>query len=251
MRNNKLFYGFALLFLAGVIFFLGSTISKNTPFSQNKGKTILQDSLSITGVTTVNSDCNCDIEIIPADEERVVFYYNKKSHENKTEINGSILNINFDSKKHFSFGFNSSDDNIEVKIYTKGLKEIVQEGVGDMVCNSVLNADELTLSNDGVGSMDFNLNVNKLKVSNAGVGSVALKGNSKSLFLDNTGTGSIEANTLISKSADVNNSGVGSVEVNATDSLSLSNSGVGGITYSGSAIITKTTSTGVGTIEKQ
>ena len=251
MKNNKLFYGFALLFLAGVVFFLGSTISKKSMFSQHNSQSILQDSLAITGITTLNSGCNCDIVIIAADDERVVFYYDKKLYDNQSEVKNNELNIDFDSKKDHIISFNNNEGGIKIKVYTKGLKSISQEGIGEIVSSSLLNSDELKVKNDGVGSMDLMLNVNKLNVENSGVGSIALKGNTNNLILNNNGTGSIEANSLVSKSADVNNSGVGSVEVNATDSLSLNNSGVGGITYSGAAIITKTTSTGVGSIEKQ
>ena len=47
------------------------------------------------------------------------------------------------------------------------------------------------------------------------------------------------------------NSGVGSVSVYATQELSMTNSGVGSITYSGDAVIKNINSSGVGKIRKE
>jgi hypothetical protein len=253
MRNYKLFYGFALVFLAGVILYLGSAVSRSSFFNnESHGNAVLQDSLSIAGVSQLSSDCNCDIEIIPSDNERVVFYYDKKLFENLTEVNGSNLNINFKSIKHFVFGFNSGNGgDVTVKVYTNKLNSITQDGIGSIESSGILNADEMKIVNGGVGSMEMNVNANKLTVENSGVGSIDIKGKANHAEMNNNGTGSIDGIDLINKFAKVDNSGVGSIDVNATDSLDMSNTGVGGITYTGGAVITSINSEGVGTISKQ
>jgi len=253
MRNYKLFYGFALVFLAGVILFLGSTVSRSSFFNNEPhGNAVLQDSLSITGVSQLSSDCNCDIIIIPSDNERVVFYYDKKLFKNLTEVSGSKLNINFKSNKHLIFGYNSSNGNeVTIKVYTNKLNSITQDGIGTIESSGILNADEMKILNDGVGSMNLNLNVKKITVDNSGVGSIEMKGNAIHAEMNNNGTGSIDAINLVNKYAKVNNSGVGSIDVNATNSLDMSNTGVGGINYTGSAVITNINSEGIGTISKQ
>ena len=253
MKNYKLFYGFALIFLAGVILYLGSAVSRSSFFNnESHGKAVLQDSLSIAGVSQLTSDCNCDIEIIPSENERVVFYYDKKLFDNLTEVSGSNLNINFKSIKHFVLGFNSGNGgDVTVKVYTDKLNSITQDGIGTIESSGILNADEMEIVNGGVGSMTMNVNVKKLIVENSGVGSIEMKGNASHAEMDNNGTGSIDAINLVNKYAKVDNSGVGSIEVNATDSLEMSNTGVGGITYTGGAAINSINSEGVGTISKQ
>jgi hypothetical protein len=43
MKNYKLFYGFALIFLAGVILYLGSAVSRSSFFNnESHGKAVLQ-----------------------------------------------------------------------------------------------------------------------------------------------------------------------------------------------------------------
>ena len=253
MRNYKLFYGFALVFLGGVILFLGSTISLSSFFNnQTHSNALVEDSLSIAGVSQLSSDCNCDIEIIPSDTERIVFYYDKKLFENLTKVSGSNLNINFKSIKHFILGGNSSiGDYVTVKVYINKLNSITQSGIGSIESSGILNADKMKIVNDGIGSMAMNVNVKKLNIENSGVGSIEIKGIASHSEIDNNGTGSIDAIQLVNKYAKVDNSGVGSIEVNATDSLDMSNTGVGEITYTGAAIITKINSEGIGSISKQ
>jgi hypothetical protein len=250
MRNNKLFYGLALIFLAIVILFIGQGISSQF-FKKSKSNTHASshESLSLTGVTSINSDCTGDIEIITSADERVEFFYDDDNYENKTKIEGNELLIDFSSINTFFFNWNSSGD-VKVKVYTKGLKSIKQSGVGDIESSNTLVSDELTLINDGVGSMDMDVNVNKLIIKNEGVGSIEISGKASHSTLLNDGTGSIDANKLTTNYANVSNDGVGDITVNASDSIDLSNTGVGDIAYKGSAKINSSISEGTGSIHK-
>lgn len=252
MRNNKLFYGFALIFLAGVILYIGSTLSRSSFFNkESQGIALLQDSISITGVSQLYSDGYCDIEIIPSNKEQVVFYYDKKLFRNLTEIKGSHLNINMESIKHFAFGFNNHQGDITVKVFTNQLKSITQNGVGTIQNIDTLHIENLEITNAGVGSMKMNVKVNKLIIVNSGVGSIDVNGDASHTEMNNEGTGSIKGIGLINKIAIADNSGIGSIEVHATDTLDMSNTGIGGIRYTGGAFIKNITSEGIGTISKK
>ena len=258
MKNSKLFYGFALLFLAGVVLYIGSMVSNNMGFHWGKNQVglssneipMLQDSVAIPEVVSLSSEGNCDVEIIASDENRVVFYYDKEYYNNLSKVEGKELNIDFESKKHITFGWNNAPG-IQVKVYSKSLMSISQNGVGDMSSKDTLVGNTLALDNEGIGSMQFAVLVNTIDISNGGLGSIEVSGSACQADIKNEGTGSIDAIHLMNKIAKVSNSGVGSVDVNATETLDLSNSGVGNITYTGTAVIKNMHSDGVGTISKQ
>jgi hypothetical protein len=258
MKNNKLFYGVALMFLAFVVLFLGYKISNKTSFhfgpnkvgvSFNKESTLL-DSQELTEINAIASQCNCDIEIIPSEKNSVEFSYNKEHYKNNSHIEEKKLIIDFDNL-HNNFLSWDNDSEIKIKVYTNHLESIEQEGIGSIENSNVLESENISLHNDGVGSMDLHIKTDTIRINNSGVGSIAIEGNANNATLINEGTGSIDAYKLLNKIAKVSNSGVGSVEVYASESFDLSNEGVGGITYSGAGIVTNIHSEGVGSIDKK
>jgi hypothetical protein len=252
MNNNKLIYGFALLLLAAVIFYIGYDLSSGSLFRKGKNKSSITvaDSLSIPSVQSLITDCNCDIELIESDEEKVIFIYDKSEHINKTDFSNNTLNINFESKESNFLSFNHSST-VQAKVYCKGLKSINQQGVGDLTNKGIFRSTDLTILNDGVGDINLNILSTMLTITNNGVGDIELTGNAESSTLTNDGTGDINAKKLTSKNATVINDGVGDIDVQASDTLRLTNSGVGDINYSGTAILASIQSDGVGEINKK
>ncbi len=252
MRNNKLIYGLALVLLAVVIFYIGSDLSSRSFFRNSKnGKGInVADSISIASIHSLTTDCNCDIELIESTEEKVIFSYDKKYHQNKSEYVNNELKVDFESKESNFLNFDNAP-NITVKIYCKSLEKITQTGVGDLTNKGTLLAENLTIINEGVGNIELLIKATTLNVTNDGVGDVDLKGESITSSITNEGTGNVNAQKLISKSTKVVNSGVGDVDVTASDTLNMTNSGVGNIEYSGNGIISTMISEGVGHINKR
>lgn len=250
--NNRTFYGIALMILASAVLFIGYKISNQSgmPWSHKSGKTMLQDSISINGVTKLSSECNCDVELIYSDDERVVFSYDKSNYENKSAVSGNSLALNFDNKNNHFFSWNEGSS-IQVKVYSHSLNVIEQNGIGSIDSRNEISSENLEINNDGIGSMTLNVKANTLSIANSGVGSIEIKGDAQQATISNDGTGSIEAFNLNTKTAIVTNDGVGSVEINASDTLNMSNDGVGSITYSGNAYISKMNSDGVGSIDKK
>ena len=254
MNNPKLILGLGLVLLAGVVFFIGWDIQqrradryKNRQHgSGNSSKT---ERISLEGIQVLSSDCVADIEIIPSDSEYVEFRYDPGVFENQSKINGNQLLIDFGNE---SFGMFDMIDHaeIEIKVYSKSLQEIHQQGVGSITSKGQLLADHLTVDNDGTGSMSLDVSTNTLKIVNSGVGSIELKGRAILADILNDGTGSVKMKNLALGSASVTNSGVGSVDLQASDTLDLVNDGVGSIHYSGTAYVKRSANEGVGSIEK-
>ena len=252
MNNNKLIYGFALLLLAAVIFYIGYDISSGSLFRKGKSKSniTVADSLSIPSVQSLTTDCNCDIELIESDEEKVIFIYDKSEHINKTDFSNNTLNINFESKESNFLSFNHSST-VQAKVYCKGLKSINQQGVGDLTNKGILRSTDLTILNEGVGDIKLNILSSSLHITNDGVGDIDIEGTADISVMNNGGTGNIDAKNLNNKNATVINDGVGNVDVQASDTLRLNNSGVGDIEYRGTAILASIQSDGVGKINKK
>jgi hypothetical protein len=140
---------------------------------------------------------------------------------------------------------------VQAKVYCKGLKSINQQGVGDLTNKGILRSTDLTILNDGVGDIQLNVESTILHITNNGVGDIDLNGVTENSTLTNDGTGNIDAKNLISKNTSVINDGVGDIDVQASDTLRLTNSGVGDINYSGTAILASIQSDGVGKINKK
>lgn len=254
MNNSKLIYGIGLIAIAVAVFFLATRVKGkfhfggNTHWGSARVKGI--DSFSISGVRILHSQGTANIIIIPSDDERAVFYYNKEEIENLSELKDSTLYIDFKGDGPGIFQFRKSSQ-LRVKLYTRSLNNIKQEGVGSMHSKGTMIQENVILSNEGVGSMEFDLQCKKIDISNGGVGSIDVKGTTETLTLKNEGTGSIDAESLMAKSVRASNQGIGSISLNASESMDMANQGVGSIEYSGEGKVIRKVSQGIGSISKK
>lgn len=254
MNNSKLIYGIGLIAIAAAVFFLATRVKgkfhfgDDTHWGSPSAKSI--DSFSISGAKILRSQGTANIIIIPSDDERAVFYYDKKDIENLSELKDSTLYIDFkgDGPHFFSFG---KSNEITVKIYTRSLSNIKQEGVGSMQSEGILLQENMILSNEGVGSMEFEVQCQNIDISNGGVGSIDVTGTSETAVLKNEGTGSIDAESLVAKTVRASNQGVGSISLQASESMDLTNQGIGSIEYTGEGKVLRTVSQGIGSISKK
>lgn len=253
MRNNKLIYGIGLLLLALVIFYIGSDLSNGSLFrkrSKESGKTIT-DSMMTPSLNSILSNSNCTIELIPSEEERVVYTYDNGYYQNKSQFRNGEIDIDFEHDD-FTFFHMGSIPEVNVKVYLKSINKIVQSGVGEIFTNDSLRSSQLEVTNDGVGDIHLNVAIQgELIAENDGLGEIKLKGYCHSAKLINQGTGDIEATNLLTKIASVINDGVGDVYVTASDTLHLTNDGTGDIEYSGNGHVASMKSDGVGEIKKK
>jgi hypothetical protein len=255
MNKSKLIYGAGLIALSLAVFFIASRVhdkfhfrfTNETHWGHSENKSI--DSMSIAGVKQLNANGTCDIVLIPSDEERVVFYYNKEEVENLSAVKDGVLNIGFNHEGGHLFSFKRTGS-ILVKIYSKSIDDIEQDGVGSFTTEGVLVQENIKLSNEGVGSMELEVQAKRIDIANGGVGSIDIIGTADDASLRNEGTGSIEAKKLMLKNAKVSNQGIGSISVQASETLDMTNQGVGSIDYRGAAKIINLKSEGIGSISK-
>lgn len=93
-------------------------------------------------------------------------------------------------------------------------------------------------------------NGGKLTLDTSGVGTARLTGRVDSLKVDLSGVGSVDSEGLIADRVEAEMSGVGSGTVRADKSLKASVSGVGSLTWTGSATDVQTSVSGVGRVSR-
>lgn len=107
------------------------------------------------------------------------------------------------------------------------------------------------LENSGTVSIDARgFNGGDLAVETSGVGSITLVGRVDSLKAELSGVGSLEADELTADRVTTSLSGVGSASVRAQKSINGSVSGVGSLTWKGTATDVSTNVSGIGRVSK-
>ena len=139
---------------------------------------------------------------------------------------------------------------LSIYIISPTINEIDTEGVGNWVMKGNVKADNLVIEFDGVGNFEaLDLQSNNIKVDYEGVGNLTLGGTTDFLQIKSEGVGSVKTQDLIAKNAIIKSSGVGSVKCYASESVDLTNTGVGSITYYGNPTTKNMNNSGVGKIK--
>jgi Putative auto-transporter adhesin, head GIN domain len=107
------------------------------------------------------------------------------------------------------------------------------------------------IESSGAASVDGSgFNGGKLAVGVSGVGSVKLAGRVEEFRADLSGAGSLNTTSLVAEDVKVDLSGVGSADVRADRRIRANVSGLGSITWEGSATDVKTDVSGLGSVRK-
>ena len=139
---------------------------------------------------------------------------------------------------------------LSIYISSPTINEVDTEGVGNWVMKGNVKADNLVIEFDGVGNFEaLDLQSNNIKVDYEGVGNLTLGGTTDFLQIKSEGVGSVKTQDLIAKNAIIKSSGVGSVKCYASESVDLTNTGVGSITYYGNPTTKNMNNSGVGKIK--
>ncbi len=169
------------------------------------------------------------IQLVQSDQSRVTLsapenYIEYFEFENK---NGK-LNINYTKKS-----VNMSANDVVIIIYTPNLREVKNSGAADIHLDS-LTTEEFKAINSGVGSFELNhINAKKIDVSCSGVGSINIDGQTDEADYSCSGVGSIHAKEMKARDVKAKVSGVGGIDCYASDYISGSVTGVGGLNYAG------------------
>lgn len=234
MKNLKLFLS-ALYVIV---------ITTSCTFAQNK--VLTTKTFPLQSFTSVESDIVGNIIYTQSSKVSIQAEGDKELIDNLrvNEKNGvlkvtHVLKINIKNKKKLTLYISSPT-----------IVSIDSDGVGNWVIKGKVKADNLKIEFDGVGNFEaFDLESNKIKVDYEGVGNLSLGGSANFLVIESEGVGSVNAENMRAKNAIIKSSGVGSVKCYASESIDLTNSGVGSITYYGNPTVKNMKNTGVGKIK--
>jgi Putative auto-transporter adhesin, head GIN domain len=153
----------------------------------------------------------------------------------------------------------TADDNLLALVETKVAGDKLTIGLKDSVSisNSSSFVYEVTapkiekLETSGAAAVEGSgFNGGKLALNVSGVGSVKLNGRVDEFRADLSGAGSLDSSGLIANDVKVELSGVGSADVHADQRIRANVSGLGSITWRGSATDVKTDVSGLGSVRK-
>ena len=161
-----------------------------------------------------------------------------------TEKNG-VLKLELKRKRKIK-----GKKKLTVYISSPAIESINMDGVGSFNLNGVVAADNLIIDFEGVGNFEaMELQCVSIKASYEGVGNLKLGGTTDYLEITSEGVGSVNTQKLQAKNVIVRAGGVGSVKCFASDSIDLSNTGVGSITYYGKPVVKNLKNSGIGKIK--
>ncbi len=231
MKNLKLFLS-ALYVIV---------ITTSCTFAQNK--VLTTKTFPLQSFTSVESDIVGNIIYTQSSKVSIQAEGDKELIDNLrvNEKNGvlkvtHVLKINIKNKKKLTLYISSPT-----------IVSIDSDGVGNWVMKGKVKAGNLKIEFDGVGNFEaLDLESNKIKVDYEGVGNLSLGGSANFLVIESEGVGSVNAENMRAKNAIIKSSGVGSVKCYASESIDLTNSGVGSITYYGNPTVKNMKNTGVG-----
>jgi Putative auto-transporter adhesin, head GIN domain len=153
----------------------------------------------------------------------------------------------------------TADDNLLPLVETKVSGDTLRIQLKDSVSisNSASFVYEVTapkidkLESSGAAAIEGSgFNGGSLRLGVSGVGSVKLNGRVETFRADLSGAGSLNAEGLIANDVKVDLSGVGSADVHADQRIRANVSGLGSITWHGSATDVKSDVSGLGSVRK-
>lgn len=160
----------------------------------------------------------------------------------RTDVNGGTLNI--EVLKNASL---SPSKGLLYFVTVKDLSSVKVSGAAILRTLGEIEANELSVSLSGAGTLNMNVDAKSLDVKITGSGDATFKGEAKEETIEVSGAGSFKGFDLASRQAKITLSGVGNAEVNAVESLVVDISGVGSVLYKGTPSLKQTIS-GVGAV---
>ncbi|MBN2176703.1 MAG: DUF2807 domain-containing protein [Demequinaceae bacterium] len=191
-------------------------------FSQGPSGETVTEFHTLTAFSEVDLLGIGDVTVVPGDDYSVTVTTDATFIDGvQVEVRDGELILNED------YDFSTRDLHVSFLVTTSSLESVTLTGAGN-----------LTVS--GVNTKAFGITL-------AGAGNVTVSGRASTLNVLLAGAGSINTTGLEAGVADVRLVGAGDIDVSASDSLTVSLSGVGDVTYVGNPDVDSTVR-GVGTI---
>ncbi|MEM6844277.1 MAG: head GIN domain-containing protein [Bacteroidota bacterium] len=142
----------------------------------------------------------------------------------KTEVRGRTLCISYRQNQS-----DWIDIAPKVKAYVTyaALRDLKIVGLVQVFSEDVVRADRFRVAVEGMGRMEMKLDISRLDVESAGTANMYLSGKADEVTILNDGTGTIDAFDLVCQDADVEVNGTGTVQIHASERLRAEANGFG------------------------
>jgi hypothetical protein len=136
---------------------------------------------------------------------------------------------------------------LEVRLVVEDLAGLKVSGAGIVESREGLQVKDMKIHLSGAGEIRLELHGRRIGTHLTGAGRVVLWGEADAQDIHLTGAGSVQAERLVSRSAQIHSSGAGECRVHATESLDVRLRGAGTVRYLGNPQI-QSRVTGAGTL---
>ncbi len=120
-----------------------------------------------------------------------------------------------------------------VYVTIKDVTKLSVSSAGDIIGETPIIADDLSLSASSAGNMNLQVTANKIKCNLSSSGDITLKGKADELEADLSSAGDLKAFELTVKVADVSASSAGDARITVTEKLKAQASSSGDICFQG------------------
>ena len=148
-----------------------------------------------------------------------------------TEIENGVLRLGFKKKSNWTW-MKKTKVKAEVT-YTGELDYLSASSSGDLICESVVSGDELTVKASSSGDVSVEVDVDNLSASASSSGDIEISGSANEAKLMASSSGDVLGDDLEVNHADVSASSSGDVELTVRESIKARASSGGDITYRG------------------
>lgn len=208
---------------------------------------VTKETRSVASFDILENDGMVNITLIQADIESVI-----------VEADRNLLPVIITKVKDNTL-FISTKEGAEIEKSTKlnvyvsfrDLKKLELNSVGNLSSQNQLKFNNLEIENNSVGNIDLNLDCNKLNIESNSVGNTVLTGKVNDFKIELNSVGNLKAFDLVAQKLDIESNAVGNAEVNSQKEISISQNGMGNITYKGEAIVKKLEKSGLGNVRKE
>jgi len=147
-------------------------------------------------------------------------------------------------------GDEAPDDTASIDVYVTvpTVEGLSVAGSGDLVAETPIDSDELSVEIAGSGSIEAELTVTRLRANVAGAGDMMLRGRTDDVTVEIAGSGNVQGADLQATTVTVSTTGSGDATLHVTDRLSARLVGSGNVQYRGQPTV-ETNIVGSGTVE--
>ncbi len=208
---------------------------------------VTKETRSVSSFEILENDGVVNITLIQADIESVI-----------VEADRNLLPVIITKVKDNTL-FISTKEGAEIEKSTKlnvyvsfrDLKKLELNSVGNLSSQNQLKLNNLEIENNSVGNIDLNLDCNKLNIESNSVGNTVLTGKVNDFKIELNSVGNLKAFDFVAQTLNIESNAVGNAEVNSQKEISISQNGMGNITYKGDAIVKKLDRSGLGNVRKE